>query len=393
MSASIAANTANGRSAEPLAQALPQNGSKDEYAYINDVRVAGFEPLISPSLLLHEIPVPKESQATIARARGQSSAIINGQDDRLLVVVGPCSIHDVDQAKEYAKLLKAGIDERWSEGLVVVMRAYFEKPRTTVGWKGLINDPDINGSFQINRGLKIARNLLVDLTAQGVPVACEVLDTISPQYTSDLYSWGAIGARTTESQLHRELVSGLSMPIGFKNGTDGGLGVAVDAIRASSQPHAFMGVTEQGLAAIVRTVGNADLHIVHRGGSKGTNYDATSVQTSKAQLKSALPNRHPSIMIDCSHGNSNKDFRNQPKVVDAIVEQLEQGEDAITGVMIESHLNEGKQGEPKNGQIDQLKYGVSITDGCVGWETTVQMLNKLNAAVLKRRQVQAQNKA
>ncbi len=198
-------------------------------------------------------------------------------------------------------------------------------------------------------------------------MACEVLDTISPQYTSDLYSWGAIGARTTESQLHRELVSGLSMPIGFKNGTDGGLGVAVDAIRASSQPHAFMGVTEQGLAAIVRTVGNADLHIVHRGGSKGTNYDAASVQSSKEQLKKALPDRHPSIMIDCSHGNSNKDFRNQPKVVDAIAEQLEQGEDAITGVMIESHLNEGKQGEPKNGQIDQLKYGVSITDGCVGW--------------------------
>ncbi|KAI3477883.1 hypothetical protein L1887_60189 [Cichorium endivia] len=243
----------------------------------------------------------------------------------------PCSIHDPEQAKEYAKLLKAGIEERWSEGLVVVMRAYFEKPRTTVGWKGLINDPDINGSFQINRGLKIARNLLVDLTAQGVPVACEVLDTISPQYTSDLYSWGAIGARTTESQLHRELVSGLSMPIGFKNGTDGGLGVAVDAIRASSQPHAFMGVTEQGLAAIVRTVGNADLHIVHRGGSKGTNYDAASVQSSKEQLKKALPDRHPSIMIDCSHGNSNKDFRNQPKVVDAIAEQLEQGEDAITG--------------------------------------------------------------
>ncbi len=290
-------------------------------------------------------------------------------------------------------MLKAGIDERWSEGLLVVMRAYFEKPRTTVGWKGLINDPDINGTFQINRGLKIARNLLVDLTAQGVPVACEVLDTISPQYTSDLYSWGAIGARTTESQLHRELVSGLSMPVGFKNGTDGGLGVAVDAIRASSQPHAFMGVNEQGLAAIVRTVGNADLHIVHRGGSKGTNYDAASVASSKTQLKSALPDRHPSIMIDCSHGNSNKDYRNQPKVVDSIAEQLANGEDAITGVMIESHLNEGKQSEPKNGNVDELKYGVSITDGCVGWETTVEMLDKLNAAVLKRRQAKAGNKA
>ncbi|PWZ01483.1 putative phospho-2-dehydro-3-deoxyheptonate aldolase, tyrosine-inhibited [Testicularia cyperi] len=388
----IALNTANGRPAEPLSQAIRQEG-KEEYVFVNDVRVAGFEPLISPSLLLHEIPVPEAAQKTIARARGLASAIINGQDDRLLVVVGPCSIHDPQQAKEYAKLLKKGIDERWSEGLVVVMRAYFEKPRTTVGWKGLINDPDINGSFQINRGLKIARNLLVDLTASGVPVACEVLDTISPQYTSDLYSWGAIGARTTESQLHRELVSGLSMPIGFKNGTDGGLGVAVDAIRASSQPHAFMGVTNQGLAAIVRTVGNADLHIVHRGGSKGTNFDAESVQKSKAELTKAMPDRFPSIMIDCSHGNSNKDFRNQPKVVDSIAEQLEAGQDAITGVMIESHLNEGKQGEPKNGNLDELKYGVSITDGCVGWETTVQMLDQLNAAVIARRALKAKSAA
>lgn len=381
---SIVANLANGQSAQPLSQAIRAQG-KDDYAYVNDVHVAGFEPLISPSLLLHEIPVPAASQKTIARARGVASAIINGQDDRLLVVVGPCSIHDPAQAKEYAKLLKAGVEERWGAGLLVVMRAYFEKPRTTVGWKGLINDPDINGSFQINRGLKIARNLLVDLTAEGIPVACEVLDTISPQYTSDLYSWGAIGARTTESQLHRELVSGLSMPVGFKNGTDGGLGVAVDAIRASSQPHAFMGVTGQGLAAIVRTVGNADLHIVHRGGSKGTNFDAESVSSSKQQLSKAMPDRFPSIMIDCSHGNSNKDYRNQPKVIDSIVEQLRAGQDAITGVMIESHLNEGKQGEPKNGKIDELKYGVSITDGCVGWETTVEMLDKLNDAVLERR--------
>ncbi|PWN47337.1 3-deoxy-7-phosphoheptulonate synthase [Violaceomyces palustris] len=353
--------------AQPLATAMKASDSQDIFTYRNDTRVAGYEPLISPSLLLHEIPVPEESQVTIARGRGLASAIVNGLDDRLLVVVGPCSIHDPEQAKEYASKLKEAMP-KWSEGLVVIMRAYFEKPRTTVGWKGLINDPDINGSFQINRGLKIARNLLVDLTSSGVPVACEVLDTISPQYTSDLYSWGAIGARTTESQLHRELVSGLSMPIGFKNGTDGGIGVAVDAMRASSQPHAFMGVTEQGLAAIVKTVGNADLHIVHRGGNKGTNYDAASIEASRQQLKKALPDKFPSIMVDASHGNSQKDFRNQPKVIESVAAQLEAGETAITGVMIESHLNEGKQGEPKDGNLDELKYGVSITDGCTRTE-------------------------
>ncbi|KAN0065346.1 3-deoxy-7-phosphoheptulonate synthase [Thecaphora frezii] len=383
----IAANTANGQEAVPLAKSI--QAGDGEFAYANDVRVSGFEPLISPSLLVHELPVSEASQKTIAKARGLSSAIINGLDDRLLVVVGPCSIHDPEQAKEYAALLKKGIDERWGEGLVVIMRAYFEKPRTTVGWKGLINDPDINGSFQINRGLKIARGLLSELTSSGVPVACEVLDTISPQYMSDLYSWGAIGARTTESQLHRELVSGLSMPIGFKNGTDGGIGVAVDAIRASSKPHAFMGVTSQGLAAIVKTVGNADLHIVHRGGSKGTNFDPESIQRSKEQLKAAIPDKFPSIMVDASHGNSNKDYRNQPKVIESVAQQLEAGETAITGVMIESHLNEGKQGEPKNGKIDELKYGVSITDGCVGWDTTVEMLDRLNAAVIARRKLKA----
>jgi len=218
----------------------------------------------------------------------------------------------------------------------------------------------------------------VELTDAGVPVACELLDTISPQYLADLYSWGAIGARTTESQLHRELVSGLSMPVGFKNGTDGSLTVAVDAIRSSSSPHAFMGVTNQGLAAIVKTAGNQDLHIVHRGGNKGTNYDAESIQASSAALKKALPERHPSIMVDASHGNSQKDFRNQPKVIASVAEQLKAGESAIMGVMIESHINEGKQGEPKDGKIDSLKYGVSITDGCVSWETTVGLLDQLN---------------
>ncbi|KDN37660.1 putative phospho-2-dehydro-3-deoxyheptonate aldolase, tyrosine-inhibited [Tilletiaria anomala UBC 951] len=383
--APIALSTAASSNIQTNGHGPHANGSVqgEEYIYTNDARVTGYEPLIPPSLLLHEIPVPAESQRTIARARGQASAIVNGLDDRLLVVVGPCSIHDTVQAVEYAKLLRERMPT-WP-ALVIVMRAYFEKPRTTVGWKGLINDPDINGSFNINRGLRIARNLLVSLTASGVPVACELLDTISPQYLADLYSWGAIGARTTESQLHRELVSGLSMPVGFKNGTDGSLTVAVDAIKSSSRPHAFMGVTTQGLAAIVKTAGNQDLHIVHRGGNSGTNYDTASIQKSTAELNKALPDRHPSIMVDASHGNSQKDFRNQPKVIASVAQQLRAGERAITGVMIESHLNEGKQGEPKGGRLEELKYGVSITDGCVSWETTMEMLDQLNDAVLARR--------
>ena len=359
-----------------------------DYVYANDTRVTGYEPLISPALLVHEIPLKPESQRTIARARAEASAIVNGQDDRLLVVVGPCSIHDPEQAREYAARLRTA-QASWP-GLVIIMRAYFEKPRTTVGWKGLINDPDINGSYNINRGLRIARNLLADLTETGVPVACELLDTISPQYLADLYSWGAIGARTTESQLHRELVSGLSMPVGFKNGTDGSLTVAVDAIKSASRPHAFMGVTNQGVAAIVKTAGNLDLHIVHRGGAKGTNYDAESIAASSEQLTKALPDRKPSIMVDASHGNSQKDYRNQPKVIASVSEQIAAGEKAITAVMIESHINEGKQGEPKEGESTAgLKYGVSITDGCVSWETTLDMLKQLNEAVLARRSHQS----
>lgn len=356
-----------------------------EPVYANDTRVTGYDPLIAPSMLMHEQPVTEKAKQTIARGRFDVANVVNGKDDRLLVVVGPCSIHDVEQAKDYARKLHAAYEERWKDGLVVVMRAYFEKPRTTVGWKGLINDPDLNGSFNINHGLRVARQLLRDLTEIGLPLGCEVLDTISPQYLSDLYSWGAIGARTTESQLHRELVSGLSMPIGFKNSTDGGIGVAVDAIRASSHPHSFIGVTSQGLAAIVKTAGNSDLHIIHRGGSKGTNYDAESIQTSKANLLKTLPDRHPSIMVDASHGNSQKDFRNQPKGAEAVAQQIEAGEDAITGVMLESHINEGKQSEPKNGDKSSLQYGVSITDGCIGFETTVQLLDRLHAAVKARR--------
>lgn len=354
--------------------------------YANDTRVVGNDPLISPLLLMHELPVTDSAKQVIARGRQEAVRVIHGEDDRLLVIVGPCSIHDPDAARDYARRLKEAYESRWKDGLVVVMRAYFEKPRTTVGWKGLINDPNLDGSFQINKGLHIARKLLIDINEIGLPVACEVLDTISPQYLSDLYAWGAIGARTTESQLHRELVSGLSMPIGFKNSTDGGIGVAVDAIRASSQPHAFMGVTNQGLASIVKTAGNPDLHIIHRGGKRGTNFDAASVEASKADLLKTLPDRHPSIMIDVSHGNSNKDYRNQPKAAEDIAQQIAQGQTAITGIMIESHIHEGKQSEPKHGQKDALQYGVSITDACVSFETTVEMLDRLCAAVVQRRQ-------
>lgn len=357
----------------------------DHTFYASDSRVVGYEPLISPILLTQEIQRTENSKHTIAKGRYEAARIVHGSDDRLLVIVGPCSIHDPDQAKVYAKRLKQKYDERWKDGLVVIMRAYFEKPRTTVGWKGLINDPNLDGSYHINQGLRIARTLLLEITDMGLPVASEVLDTISPQYLSDFYSWGAIGARTTESQLHRELVSGLSLPVGFKNSTDGSIDVAVEAIRASSQPHSFMGVTNQGLASVVKTAGNEDLHVILRGGKRGTNYDNESVQACKDALLKAIPGRHPSIMIDVSHGNSNKDYRNQPKAAAVVAEQIEQGQDAITGIMIESHINEGKQGEPKDGNRDALAYGVSITDACVSFETTVEMLDRLHNAVLARR--------
>ncbi|KAG9125313.1 hypothetical protein FRC07_008149 [Ceratobasidium sp. 392] len=350
--------------------------------YIEDRRVIGYDPLVQPALLKHEIPASKRSQDTIAHARYAASRIIAGQDDRLLVIVGPCSIHDPKQALEYAELLKAKIPE-W-DGLLIIMRAYFEKPRTTVGWKGLINDPDIDGSFQINKGLRIARSLLCELTDRGIPVGSELLDTISPQYLADLISWGAIGARTTESQLHRELASGVSFPIGFKNGTDGSVSVAVDAMRAAASPHAFMGVTDQGLAAIVKTRGNRDVHVILRGGTKGPNYSAEYVQPAATAIKKARPSDHPSIMVDCSHGNSSKNHNNQPKVCADICSQLAAGETSITGVMIESNINPGRQDVPAEGPSG-LKYGVSITDACIDWDTTVETLNALNEAAKQRR--------
>ncbi|XP_006455781.1 3-deoxy-7-phosphoheptulonate synthase [Agaricus bisporus var. bisporus H97] len=350
-------------------------------AQFQDTRVVGYDPLVQPGLLRHEVQLSPASQKTITEGRYASARIIAGDDDRLLVIVGPCSIHNPDEALEYAKLLRAKVPEL--PNLQIVMRAYFEKPRTTVGWKGLINDPDIDGSFHINKGLRIARQLLCDLTDLGLPVGSELLDTISPQFISDLISWGAIGARTTESQLHRELASGVSFPVGFKNGTDGNVGVAIDAMQSSSNPHAFMGVTEQGLAAIVKTRGNQDVHVILRGGTKGPNYKADAV---RAAVETVEKKRGwASVMVDCSHGNSSKNHNNQPIVVDDICNQLAAGERNITGVMIESNINAGRQDVPPAGP-GALKPGVSITDACVNWEATVKMLDNLNEAVGKRRQ-------
>lgn len=350
-----------------------------------DTRILGFDPLIPPALLQHEIKATRKSLDTVIKGRIESSRIITGKDDRCLVIVGPCSIHDTEAAMDYARRLKKLSDELDND-LVIVMRAYLEKPRTTVGWKGLINDPNVDNTFDINLGLRVSRKLYADLTGEvGLPIGSEMLDTISPQYFSDLLSFGAIGARTTESQLHRELASGLSFPIGFKNGTDGGLAVALDAVQASSKGHHFMGVTKNGMAAITTTKGNDHCFIILRGGKKITNYDAKSVEDAKAAIAKSTD---PSIklMVDCSHDNSQKDYRNQPKVLDSVIEQISSGEKAIIGVMIESHINEGKQSMPKDNQDkSSLKYGVSITDGCVGWEATVDMLKKLSKAVQERR--------
>lgn len=348
-----------------------------------DSRIIGNNPLIPPMLLQEEYPQTSASLRTVIRARREVGEVLNGRDDRLVVVVGPCSLHDADQALEYARLL-APLRERLSKDLLVIMRSYLEKPRTTVGWKGLINDPDIDNSFKINKGLKISRQLFVQLTEMGIPLASEMLDTISPQFLADLLSLGAIGARTTESQLHRELASGLSYPVGFKNGTDGGLGVAVDAIGAASHPHTFLGVTKQGLAAIQQTKGNDETFIILRGGKHGTNYDAKSVAEAAVALEKAGLNKRR-IMIDCSHGNSLKDHKNQPKVSADIANQLRSGSENIFGVMIESHINEGAQKVPKEGKSG-LKHGVSITDACVHFDDTIRMLEDLARGVRARRE-------
>ncbi|KAI0998636.1 Phospho-2-dehydro-3-deoxyheptonate aldolase, tyrosine-inhibited [Podosphaera aphanis] len=348
---------------------------------IDDTRILGQDPLIPPQLLLSEIPLTDVSHETVLQGRKDAIQILTGNSDRLLVVVGPCSLHDPVTALDYCRRLKE-VSDRLSDELCIIMRAYLEKPRTTVGWKGLINDPDIDDTFQINKGLRISRQLFCDLTSLGMPIASEMLDTISPQFLADLISLGAIGARTTESQLHRELASGLSFPVGFKNGTDGSLTVAIDAIGAAAAKHHFMGVTKQGLAAIIRTNGNEHGFVILRGGTRGTNYDAESVKITKEIL--SKKGQKQAIMIDCSHGNSNKDHRNQPKVAHVVSDQLRAGEKSIIGVMIESNIREGNQKVPAEGP-SALKSGISITDACIDWETTVQVLEDLADAVRVRR--------
>ncbi|CAK7231845.1 3-deoxy-7-phosphoheptulonate synthase [Sporothrix curviconia] len=348
-----------------------------------DWRIRGYNPLTPPDLLQHEIKQTPESKRTVLAGRKEAEAVVNGRDpqNRLLVVIGPCSIHDPEAALKYCDML-LGEKEKHKNELLIVMRSYLEKPRTTVGWKGLINDPDIDNSFQINKGLRLSRQLFVDLTHKGMPIASEMLDTISPQFLADLLSVGAVGARTTESQLHRELASGLSFPVGFKNGTDGTLGVAIDAIGAVKHPHHFLSVTKPGVVSIVGTVGNEDCFVVLRGGKKGTNYDAASIGEAKAALaKAGLPQR---LMVDCSHGNSLKNHKNQPKVAADLAGQIANGEEAIMGVMIESNINEGNQKVPKEGKAG-LKYGVSITDACIHWDDTVDVLNVLATAIKERR--------
>ncbi len=345
----------------------------------DDVRIADIYSLVSPEVVMRECQLPERGFEFVAHCRRQAEDIIGRRDDRLLVVAGPCSIHDEVAALEYAQLIKAEA-ERHAADLCIVMRVYFEKPRTTVGWKGYINDPGLDESYDINRGLRLARQLLTKLTEMGVPCGTEFLDTISPQYVADLVTWGAIGARTVESQVHRELASGLSMPVGFKNGTGGGIGIAIDAIRAAQGSHHFLSVTKQGVAAIVKTTGNDTCHIILRGGKGGQNYSADKVAEVTGMLEAAK--LVPSVMIDCSHGNSNKDHRNQPKVAADVASQMRAGNKAITGVMLESHLVEGRQ-EVEPGQPPA--FGQSITDACINWEATRAVLADLAAGVQDRR--------
>ena len=344
----------------------------------DDLRIKEIKELLPPGHVIREFPATEKAATTVFLARAAIHRILHGADDRLLVVVGPCSIHDPKAALDYAQRL-AEVNTRLADDLVIVMRVYFEKPRTTIGWKGLINDPRLDGSFRINEGLRTGRGLLLDIADIGLPTATEFLDMITPQYIADLISWGAIGARTTESQVHRELASGLSCPVGFKNGTDGNVHIAVDAIKAAASPHHFLSVTKAGHSAIVSTNGNEDCHIILRGG-KTTNYDAASVDAAARDVAGAgLAAR---LMIDFSHANSQKRHENQIRVGADVAAQLAGGEERIIGVMVESHIKAGRQdllpGKP-------LEYGVSITDGCIGWEETVTLLDTLASAVRRRR--------
>ncbi|MCU0667978.1 MAG: 3-deoxy-7-phosphoheptulonate synthase [Myxococcota bacterium] len=345
----------------------------------DDLRIAGLRPLIPPAILMEELPIGEKSSETVARGREQVQAILRGEDDRLIAVVGPCSVHDPEAGLDYARRLRAAAD-RLARDLLVVMRVYFEKPRTIVGWKGLINDPHLDESFKINEGLHKARRFLLDVAEMGLPAGSEFLDPISPQFIADLVSWGAIGARTSESQVHRELASGLSMPVGFKNGTEGSVQIAIDAIRSAAHPHQFLSVTKQGVAAIVETRGNPDCHLILRGGNRGSNYDpATLAEITAALGRAGLPGR---VIIDCSHANSGKDPARQGDVAREIAGQVAGGNRAIVGVMLESFLEEGRQ-DVKPGA--PLVYGKSITDACMSWDRTEPVLEALAEGTRTRR--------
>jgi 3-deoxy-7-phosphoheptulonate synthase len=347
--------------------------------HIRDQRIARVEPLVAPAALLEELSLDQRCAQVVVQGRSEIQAILDGHDDRLLVVVGPCSVHDVQATLDYARRLSE-LASGLSGDLRIAMRVYFEKPRTTTGWKGLINDPHLDGSGDVNTGLRMARGVLLDVLALGLPVGCEFLDPITPQYISDAVSWGAIGARTTESQIHRQLGSGLSMPVGFKNRTDGNVQVAVDAVRAAAVPHAFAGIDLDGTPAILYTRGNGDCHIILRGGREGPNYAAAPVARALELLAAAeLPER---LVIDVSHGNSGKDADRQPSVAAEVAEQVAGGSRAIVGLMLESFLLAGRQDLDSPGA---LRYGQSITDACIDWETTVEVLDALAAAVRKRR--------
>ncbi len=345
---------------------------------IHNVHIAHEKVLITPAELKNVLPLKSEYRTQIEQHRREIADIIHKKDNRLLVVIGPCSIHDIEAALDYAKRLKALSDEL-KDQLCIVMRVYFEKPRTTVGWKGLINDPKIDGTFDVETGLHLARELLLNLVEMGLPLATEALDPMTPQYLADLFSWSAIGARTTESQTHRELASGLSMAVGFKNGTDGSLGTAINAMNAASKPHSFIGINQQGQVNLLHTEGNPDGHVILRGG-KLPNYQAEFVQQCEQELTKA--GLEASIMIDCSHGNSNKDYRRQPAVAEDATNQIINGSTSIIGLMIESNINAGNQSAEQ--PVSEMKYGVSITDACIDWETTDSLLRKI-AEQLKNR--------
>ena len=341
---------------------------------INDLNIASNETLITPDQLKREMPLSEAAARTVAHGREVVRNILDGKDHRLFVVIGPCSIHDIDAAHDYAKRLKV-LAAEVSDSLFLIMRVYFEKPRTTVGWKGLINDPYLDDSFKIQDGLHIGRKLLLDLAEMGLPTATEALDPISPQYLQDLISWSAIGARTTESQTHREMASGLSSAVGFKNGTDGGLTVAINALQSVSSPHRFLGINQQGGVSIVTTKGNPYGHVVLRGGNGKPNYDSVSVTVCEQQLSKA--GIMPNIMIDCSHANSNKDPALQPLVMENVANQIVEGNDSIIGLMVESHIGWGNQNIPDN--LCDLQDGVSITDACIDWETTEKTVRSMHA--------------